>query len=198
MDKYFMAIDGSTSKVGISIWDLNNYELIKTYGWSFSPKLSLLEKANFFKLEINKILNEYNVINACIEAPKVSMMNMKTGKEQVTSAKILKVLSQINFAYQYILYSKGIKIEELDENLCKRFSYPAYKVKRNGVTVKQQYQEQVLNDNEINNDLFNFTYEGRGGIIKNYAWVEDIIDSIIVGKAYLNIIKENISLEDIK
>lgn len=199
LQKYFLAIDGSTSKVGLSLWDLNNYELIKCWGWSFKASLTLLEKAKFFEEELKIIINDYNIIEACIEAPKLSMMNMFSGKEQVTSAKTLKVLSQINFGYQYILHQRGIHVEELDESLCKKLSYPAYKVKRNGITVKMQYQGQVLEDESLDPKIYNFTYiDKKTEEVKCYKWVEDIIDSLIVGKAYLNIKKQGLKIADIK
>jgi hypothetical protein len=199
LNKYFLAIDGSTSKVGLSLWDLNSYQLIKCWGWSFKGTLTLLEKAKFFEDELKTIISEYNIIEACIEAPKLSMMNMFSGKEQVTSARTLKVLSQINFGYQYILHQRGIHVEELDESLCKKLSYPAYKVKRNGITVKMQYQGQVLEDESLDPKIYNFTYiDKKTEEVKCYKWVEDVIDSLIVGKAYLNIKKQGLKIADIK
>ena len=197
MEKYFLAIDASTSKIGLSVWDLNDYSLKECFGWQNNSKLNLLQKASFFEEQIKTIIEKYNIIESCIEAPKLSMMNMHTGNQQITSAKTLKVLSQINFAIQYILFKKNIHIEELDEKFCKRFSYPGYKVKRNGVTIKMQYHEQIIKDETINSDLYNFSYKDKKGEENLYKWVEDIMDSIIVGKAYLNIKKEGLKIQDL-
>ncbi len=192
-----LAIDGSTSKVGMSVWDKETKKLIKCLGWKFKQG-SLLEKLDYFKAQVDELIKEHPEIDEMvIEAPKVAMMNMFSGKQQVTSAKTLKVLSQVNMGYQYVCHALGMKVDELDEKLCKRFSYPSYKQKR-GTPVKEQYQEQVIADPTIPKDMYYFVKVDKLGVEKLYDWVEDVLDSIIVGKAVCNIYGEGLTLEQIK
>lgn len=192
-----LAIDGSTSKVGLSVWDKETKKLLKCIGWKFKLG-TLLTKLDFFKEQVELIIKEHPEINEMvIEAPKISMVNMFSGQQQVTSAKTLKVLSQVNMGYQYICHSLGLKVEELDEKLCKRFAYPSYKQKR-GTPVKEQFQEQVIADVTIPKEMYYFTKTDKEGKVKLYDWVEDILDSIIVGKAVCNIYGEGLTLERVK
>lgn len=192
-----LAIDGSTSKVGYSVWDKEKKQLVKTFGWKFKQG-SLLEKLDFFKSQLDEVLKEHpDVDEMVIEAPKVSMMNMFSGAQQVTSAKTLKVLSQVNMGYQYICHAAGLKVDELDEKLCKRFSYPGYKQRR-GTPVKEQYQEQVIADTSIPKEMYYYVKTDKLGNEKLYDWAEDVMDSIIVGKAVCNIYGEGLTLEQIK
>ncbi len=181
----------------MSVWDKDQKKLLKCLGWKFKQG-SLLEKLDYFKAQVDELLKEHPEIDEMvIEAPKVAMMNMFSGKQQVTSAKTLKVLSQVNMGYQYICHALGMKVDELDEKLCKRFSYPSYKQKR-GTPVKEQYQEQVIADPTIQKDMYYFVKVDKLGVEKLYDWVEDVLDSIIVGKAVCNIYGERLTLEQIK
>lgn len=193
-----IAVDGSSSKVGISIWD-ENHNCIATRGFKFKQG-TLLEKAIVFENIIKDLCSFYELKNFVIEQSKESMRSF--GAKQISNTKTVKILNQINFGYQLIAYQQGLQVYEIDENIARKLAYPSYRQKKNGIKIKEQYNVLVKSDSSINPEVYDFKKVMKSGIQKGKAvheeWVEDILDSIVIGKAFLSLQKEGLTPLDLK
>ncbi len=195
---YLLALDASSTEIGYSIINKDNKDLIFAGHLSMPSDLNLLEKAKFFeKFLISGILKEYPLIDEMIiEKPYEAMFGGGS------TSKTTTLLNKINFAYQYISYSQGLKVNELSVSECRKFAYPGVKFGKEKDEQKEKIFEIVKS--EIGEKFFSKkelkrnSKKGNKGDMVWEEWCYDITDSYVVGKAFINLMNLGLTIEKVK
>ena len=85
--EYILGLDASSSEIGTSIFKKDTGELISLSHLTLESS-TLLERGVEFKGRIEELVKNYNIIDACIEAPFVAMFG--TGSSASTTAIHIK------------------------------------------------------------------------------------------------------------
>jgi hypothetical protein len=187
-DKLLLALDASSRCIGYSIFNQTDYSIIKTGYLTQPEEFNLLEKTKFFQKFLVNLLNEYTNINEMvIEAAFQAMFGMKS------SAKTTTILNKINFGYQFVGFNLGLDVYELTEHNCRKYAYPTIKPPRGkkGDT-KIFYLNLAIKEIGLSHFPTKILKTGkRKGETIYESFCTDISDSYIVGKAFINLKKQD-------
>jgi hypothetical protein len=182
-----LALDASSTVIGISIWDIPTKELISLEHFIFKEG-SLLEKAVQYENLLRDLMNKYTIDKMVIEE------SLEMFAPGMSSSKTIVLLSQINILIQYVTYNLGIDVETISISKSRKSAFPDLilhpKKYANGLSHKEQCFNRVLET--IGIEYFPTKTITRGknkGDVVFEDWCMDMSDSYVLGKAFLNLKK---------
>lgn len=182
-----MSLDISTTHIGICIWDITTKKLIEAL--HFQPVgNNILEKVNSFELYFEKeIKNRYNILYVAVEDSFAAMFGGGSRVEVTT------MLTQVNFGVRYSLFRQGIVIQSYSVSDCRKNAYPGIKFGKKKEVIKKVVVSIFIKEETDKwfptKVLTRTSGKGTKGETVYEDGFEDIADSYIVGKAFLNINK---------
>lgn len=187
-EECLLALDASSSVIGMSIFNLKSKELIKIDYLIHDKSTSLIERCLAYEKLLIKLRLEYNITEIAIEQ---SFSGFFGGG---SSAATIETLTCVNFGYRLLTHKLGIKVNTITVSDSRKNTFPNIKIrtlaKLKGVKEKEY--------------CFNLAIDKYGDLVKPYLstkmiskgkrkgvevyndWCFDCIDAFIVGTGYLN------------
>lgn len=188
MKNRLLALDASSSEIGIAIFDIETKELVSggmgLSHFTHKKENSLLEKGKAFKTVLEGILLVNNIKQVAIEAPFVAMYG------GASSAHTTALLNQVNAMYQWICYEKGLEVHLITPQEARKFALPGIRLRsKKNCGLSEKEQTFVLVVEKLGEDLFpkkTMTRGPRKGeeVFEDFAL--DMSDAYVVGLGFLN------------
>jgi len=130
-----LALDGSSTVCGYTIWDKEKKECLKMDYLKFNSENTLIEKAEEFKLFLDNLLSTFSEIDEMVIEESFT-------KFSGSDDKVIAMLNQINILYRYVCYMKGMKTNTITVQQARKFALPGCKFvgksKAGGLNQKEQ------------------------------------------------------------
>ena len=179
-----LAIDGSTTVAGYSVWNKETKELIELGHYKHEDIDSLLIKADNFSLWLNSKLTQFPEIGEMVIEESFS-------KFSTSNDKVIALLNQINILYQYVCYKAGLKVNTITVQQSRKRAFPNSKFvsRKHGGGMGQKEQAFVLVLAELGEERFDKKTLKSGKnkgteVFEDYCL--DMSDAYIIGKGFLN------------
>ena len=179
-----LALDGSTTICGYTIWDKDTKKHILINALVFDETNTLIEKAEEFEAFLKDLL---------INFPEIDEMVIEESftKFSYSDDKVIAMLNQINILYRFISYRLGLKTNTITVQDARKGAFPTAKFLSKKMAGGMGHKEQafVLVLAELGEDIFPKRMLQKGPrkgehIFEDHAY--DMADSYIVGKGFIN------------
>lgn len=184
MKNRLLALDASSTEIGIAVFDLETKELKTLSHFTHKKENSLLEKGKDFKKLLEGILLVNNITQVVIEAPFVAMYG------GASSAHTTALLNQVNAMYQWICYDKGLKVDIITPQEARRFALPGVKFKHKkscGLSEKEQtfvFVVEKLGESYFPKKVMKSGKRKGEEVFEDYSL--DMSDAYVVGMGFMN------------
>lgn len=179
-----LALDGSSTVCGYSVWDKDRKECLTKHFIKFDEELSLIQKAEVFEIFVTELIDNYGIIEEMVIEESFT-------KFSGSDDKVIAMLNQMNILYRYVCHKLGMKTNTITVQQARKSALPGCKFvgkdKAGGLNQKEQaflfllakigedgFPKKILKSGPRKGQEV-FTDEAR-----------DISDSYITGLGFLN------------